>query len=85
MINDAALDEILSSLDNSIRNLSFLHLHEHRDWLSMKNFLDKQYETLLQNLLEEKNSEIHQLESGMKNRIILRKHQIFAEIEKEYL
>lgn len=82
MINDAQLDEILSSLDNSAKNLAMLHAHEHTDWLSMKNYLDKQYEELLENLLAENGTSIHHLESGMKNRIIIRKHELFLKIEE---
>ena len=85
MINDEQLDEILGSLDNSAKNLAMLHAHEYTDWLSMKNYLDKQYEDRLENLLVEKGTSIHHLESGMKNRVIVRKHQIFSEIEKDYL
>lgn len=85
MINDSQLDEILSSLDNSIRNLSMIHAYEHTDWLSMKNYLDKQFEDLLENLLSEKGTSIHHLESGMKNRVIIKKHEIFSKIEEGYL
>jgi hypothetical protein len=84
VINDDILDEILASLANSMKNLAFLHLHEHKDWHDMKNFLDKQYETLLENLLDEKATSIHHLESGMKNKIIVRKHELFSSLEKEY-
>ena len=83
-INNVMLDEILDSLANSMKNLVFLHLHEHKDWLGMKNFLDKQYETLLENLLGEKGTSIHHLESGMKNRIIVKKHELFSALEKEF-
>ncbi len=84
VINDSILDEILDSLDNSMKNLVFLHLHEHKDWLSMKNFLDQQYETLLENMLNEKSTSIHHLESAIKNRIIVGKHELFTLIERDF-
>ena len=84
VLNDTMLDEILDSLTNSMKNLVFLHLHEHKDWLGMKNFLDKQYETILENLLGEKATSIHQLESGMKNRIIVKKNELFSTLEVEF-
>jgi hypothetical protein len=84
VINDSILCEILDSLDNSMKNLVFLHLHEHKDWLSLKNFLDQQYEILLENLLNEKSTAIHHLESGMKNRIMIRKQELFTLIQHDF-
>ena len=83
-INESILYEILDSLDNSMKNLVFLHLHEHKDWLGMKNFLDQQYEALLENMLNEKSTSIHHLESAIKNSIIVRKHELFTLIEHDF-
>ena len=83
-INDETLNEILDSLENSMKNLAFLHLHEHSDWPKMKDFLEQQYETLLENLLEDKATSIHHLESGIKNTIIVKKNKIFESLEKEF-
>ena len=50
----------------------------------MKNFLEGQFDVRLENLLIEKNSSIHHLESSMKNKIIQRKNEILNDILKQH-
>lgn len=83
VLNEKILDEILNYLDNSISNLA-------RDTLSspefqmetneLKEFLSNQYDIRLANLLQGKNSNVHHLESGMKNKTIQRKETLLKGI-----
>lgn len=50
----------------------------------MKNFLEGQFDVRLENLLVAKNSSIHHLESGMKNKIIQRKNEMLDEILRQH-
>ncbi len=86
VITEKILEDILSYLEKSINNLakeSFENL-EFDDKLHAEEFLQNQYDIRLENLLVGKNSGIHHLESGMKNKIIQRKQMIFEQISKQY-
>jgi len=48
------------------------------------SFLENQFELRLENLLVAKESSIHHLESGMKNKVIQRKQNIFEQISVQY-
>ena len=48
------------------------------------SFLENQFELRLENLLVAKVSSIHHLESGMKNKVIQRKQNIFEQISVQY-
>ena len=88
MITDEkTLSEILEYLDKSIDNLakdSFENLEIAGGFEGVENFLQNQFDIRLENLLVAKNSSIHHLESGMKNKIIQRKQKIFENIAKKY-
>ena len=88
MITDEkTLSEILEYLDKSINNLakdSFENLEVAGGFEGVENFLQNQFDIRLENLLVAKNSSIHHLESGMKNKIIQRKQKIFENIAKKY-
>ena len=88
MITDEkTLSEILEYLDKSIDNLakdSFENLEVAGGFEGVENFLQNQFDIRLENLLVAKNSSIHHLESGMKNKIIQRKQKIFENIAKKY-
>ncbi len=82
VINDSLLDEILNYLDNSISGLAMQQ--DFTQWNDLKNFLDGQYDIRLDNLLLGKSSSIHHLESGLKNKVIMRKRILLDRLEKEF-
>lgn len=88
MITDEkTLSEILEYLEKSIDNLakdSFENLEIAGGFEGVENFLQNQFDIRLENLLVAKNSSIHHLESGMKNKIIQRKQKVFENIAKKY-
>ena len=86
-MTENTLEEILSYLERSMSNLakeSFKSIEMGGDFKEMENFLQTQFDIRLENLLERKNSGIHHLESGMKNKVIQRKQTILEEILKQY-
>ena len=84
VLTDKSLDELLEYLDNSISKLSneLLYSSEFNTDTNFKEFLEKQYDIRLDNLLQRKNSSIHHLESGMKNKVIQRKQRLLNSIIK---
>ncbi len=86
VITEQTLEDILSYLEKSINNLAkeaFENLG-FDEKSHAEEFLQNQYDIRLENLLVGKNSGIHHLESGMKNKIIQRKQMIFEQISKQY-
>jgi len=86
VMTEKILEDILSYLEKSINNLAkeaFENLG-FDEKSHAEEFLQNQYDIRLENLLVGKNSGIHHLESGMKNKIIQRKHMIFEQISKQY-
>ena len=86
-IAENMIDEILDYLEKSINNLakeSVKSIEIGGDFKEMENFLQTQFDIRLENLLERKNSSIHHLESGMKNKVIQRKQAILDEILSQY-
>ncbi len=86
VITEKMLEDILSYLEKSINNLAkdaFENL-EFDEKSHAEEFLQNQYDIRLENLLVGKNSGIHHLESGMKNKIIQRKQMILEQISKQY-
>jgi len=78
-LSENVLEEILSYLEKSINNLA-----KEGGFEGIENFLQNQYDLRLENLLLSKNSSIHHLESGLKNKIIQKKQIIFEKISKQY-
>ena len=76
------LDDLLGYLDNSISKLAreMLESSEFHMDNNFEEFLSTQYDVRLDNLLQKKNSNIHHLESGMKNLIIQRKQKLIGDI-----
>ena len=86
-IAENTIDEILDYLEKSINNLakeSVKSIEIGGDFKEMENFLQTQFDIRLENLLERKNSSIHHLESGMKNKVIQKKQAILEGILKQY-
>ena len=83
-ITDKILDEILEYLEKSINNLA-KETFENLELGDMKigDFLQNQFDIRLENLLVAKNSSIHHLESGMKNKVIQKKQKIMDDISKQ--
>jgi len=52
--------------------------------INLKQFLDAQYDIRLDNLLQRNNSNIHHLESKLKNKIIQRKQKLLEEVYKKF-
>jgi len=86
VLTEKTLDEILNYLDNSIAKLAKDTLNNHEFQMNdgdLDQFLSSQYDVRLDNLLQGKNSNIHHLESGMKNKTIQRKKILLDSIKKE--
>ncbi|MEX0863182.1 hypothetical protein [Nitrosopumilus sp.] len=87
IIDEKILNEILEYLDKSINNLakdSFENLEMDGGFEGVESFIHNQFDIRLENLLVAKNSSIHHLESGMKNKIIQRKQMILDKITEKY-
>jgi hypothetical protein len=87
LLDEKSMDEILEYLEKSIINVSkdaFENLESEGGIQGVQNFLESQYDIRLENLLVAKNSSIHHLESGMKNKIIQKKQSLFDKIFKQY-
>lgn len=87
LLNEKTLEEILTYLEKSIINLAkeaFENLENNGGFDGVKGFLENQFESRLENLLVAKESSIHHLESGMKNKIIQRKQKILEQISNQY-
>ena len=82
VINYTILDEILNYLDDSM-NTIFLQ-NDFTEWDGLKNFLEGQYDIRLDSLLRGKKSSIHHLESGMKNKVIMRKQRLLVRLKGEF-
>jgi hypothetical protein len=86
VLTEKTLDEILNYLDNSVAKLAKDTLNNHEFQMNdgdLDQFLSSQYDVRLDNLLQGKNSNIHHLESGMKNKTIQRKQILLDGIKKE--
>jgi hypothetical protein len=86
VLNEKTLNEILTYLENSVGNLAKDTMTSHEFQMSsddLMQFLSGQYDVRLDNLLQRKNSSIHHLESGMKNKTIQRKQILLDNIKKE--
>ena len=86
-INENTLEEILGYLEKSIANLakeSVKSIEMSGGFNEMEDFLQSQFDIRLENLLKRKDSSIHHLESGMKNKVIQRKQAILEGILKQY-
>ena len=87
VLTQKALNEILQYLEKSINNLAMdglENLELEGGTEGLKNFLENQFDIRLENLLISKNSSIHHLESGMKNKFIQKKHGTLEKILKEF-
>ncbi len=87
LLNEKTLEEILTYLEKSISNLakeSFENLEIAGGFDERMSFLKDQFELRLENLLVAKDSSVHHLESGMKNKIIQRKQKIMELISEQY-
>jgi len=82
VINDSILDEVLNYLDDSMNTLFLQNDFTELDGLK-KNF-EVQYDIRLESLLRGKASSIHHLESGMKNKIIMRKQRLLNRLKEEF-
>ena len=87
VLTENTLDEILTYLEKSISNLAkeaFENMELEGGFEGAKNFLQTQFDIRLENLLVAKSSSIHHLESGMKNRVIQKKQEIFEKFSQKY-
>jgi len=86
VLTEKTLEEILNYLNNSVTKLAKDTLESPEFQMSgddLGQFLSNQYDVRLDNLLQAKSSNIHHLESGMKNKIIQRKQLLLDTIKKE--
>ncbi|WP_316505043.1 hypothetical protein [Nitrosopumilus sp.] len=87
IITEKKIDEILDYLQKSIDILgkeSLENIELEGGFDGVKEFLQNQFDVRLENLLTASNSNIHHLESGMKNKIIQRKQDIIKKISAQY-
>jgi hypothetical protein len=87
VLTEENLNDILEYLEKSISNLAtdaFDNLEIEGGIQGVKNFLENQFDIRLENLLIAKKSSIHHLESGMKNKVILKKQEIIENVSKKY-
>ena len=87
VLSEKMLDEVLTYLEKSLNNLAkdtFENMEFEGVFQDAENFLQNQFDIRLENLLTAKDSSIHHLESGMKNKVIQKKQEIFTEISKNY-
>lgn len=87
VLTEKTLDEILDYLDVSVDKLAQDTLASSEfqmDDIALEQFLLSQYDIRLENLLQRKNSNIHHLESGIKNKIIQRKQKQINVIMKKF-
>ena len=87
VLTEENLNDILEYLEKSIANLAtdaFDNLEIEGGIQGVKNFLENQFDIRLENLLIVKKSSIHHLESGMKNKVILKKQEIIESVSKKY-
>jgi len=84
-LTNKTLDEILEYLEKSINNLA-KETFENLELGNMQidDFLQNQFDIRLENLLVAKNSSIHHLESGMKNKVIQKKQKIINNISNQH-
>ena len=71
VLTEKTLEEILNYLENSIAKLASDTLTTPEFQMGndeLEQFLSSQYDIRLDNLLQRKNSNIHHLESGVKNK-----------------
>ena len=80
VVDDEILVEILNKLDDSMDEL--VAHQKFKDWVEMESFVAVQYESRLDSLLRGKSSSIDDLESGMKNRITVRKQRLFDHLKQ---
>ena len=74
--------EILNKLDDFMDELVLRQ--KFKDWMEMEDFLELQYESRLGSILRGKSRSIDDLESEMKNIIVLRKKRLFDHIKQTY-
>ena len=83
VLNTSDLDEILDYLDVSLAKLTEDTMSNSEFQMEQNNlhqFLSHQYDVRLDNLLQRKNSNVHHLESGMKNKAIQRKQNLLDKL-----
>jgi len=86
VLTEKTVEEILNYLDNSIAKLASDTLITTEFQMGndeLEQFLASQYDIRLDNLLQRKHSNIHHLESGLKNKTIQRKQILLGRILKE--
>jgi hypothetical protein len=87
VLTEKSLDDILDYLDSSVAKLAQDTISSpefQMDNNALEQFLTNQYDIRLGNLLHRKNSDIHHLESGTKNKIIQRKQKQINIIMKKF-
>ena len=87
VLSETDIDAILEYLERSVTNLAkeaFENLELEGGPQGVEGFIQSQFDIRLENLLKAKDSSIHHLESGMKNKIIQKKKEIINSILKQY-
>ena len=79
-ISEEIVVEILNKIDDSMNEL--VAQQKFKDWEEMEGFLDTQYQSRLDSILRGKSSSIDDLESEMKDMIILRKQRLFNHLKQ---
>jgi len=77
ILDDGDLDTICQNVEDFIK----IMLGDIQDSQGLEKLFSTLYDTRLDNLLKEKQSSIHYLESGQKNKIILRKQSLLTKLK----
>jgi hypothetical protein len=80
VVDEEMLLEILNKLDDSMNEL--ISQQKFKDWAEMEGFLDVQYQSRLESILQGKSSSIEDMEPEMKNRSIIRKQRLFNHLKQ---
>lgn len=83
VLNQSDFADILAYLDTSLTKLAketLVASEFQMEINDLKQFLSNQYDVRLDNLLQRKNSNIHHLESGLKNQALQRKQILLEKI-----
>lgn len=84
ILSEKILDELLEYLEKSVKNLARDAINNIEFQNSLEehhSFISNQFDIRLENLLQSKQSSIHHLESGMKNKIIQKKKNLLEDIK----
>jgi len=82
IIDKDSMVDILNDLDDFMDEL--IEQQNFKNWEEMQNFLDKQYESRLADILQAKSIDRNELESEVKDKITKRKARLFDHVKQAF-